>query len=173
MLTYKRSNDLICIGYLESDFAGCPDDKKSTFGYVFMIGGGVVSWKSVKQSLTATFTMEAEYVTCYEATWEAVWLKNFISRFNIVESILKPLTIYCDNIAAVSFSQNNKISAHTKHFDIKYQFVREKICEHLTRIKHVSTDCMLVDPLTKGLTIEMFKRHVNRIGLVEFFNVLG
>ena len=48
MLTYKRSDDLICTGYSNSNFAGCPNDKKSTFGYVFMIGGGAVLWKSVK-----------------------------------------------------------------------------------------------------------------------------
>ena len=104
MLTYKRSDDLICIGYMDFDFASCLDDKKSIFKYAFMMARGVVSWKSVKQSLTTTSTMEVEYVACYEATQEAVWLKNFTFGFNLVKSILKPLTIYCDNITTMSFS---------------------------------------------------------------------
>ena len=85
-----------------------------------MMAGGAVSWKSKKQSITVTFTMEAEYVACYEATKEAIWLRNLISGFPIVESISRPLTIYCDNIATIVFSQNNNSSARTKHFDVKY-----------------------------------------------------
>ena len=50
-------------------FAGCLDDRKSTSGFIFMMAGGAISWKSVKQTLTATSTMEAEYVACYEATF--------------------------------------------------------------------------------------------------------
>ena len=68
MRTYRRSDDLICTDYSDFDFAGCSYDKKSTSGYVFMMEGGVVSWKSVKQSLTTTSTMEVEYMACYEAT---------------------------------------------------------------------------------------------------------
>ena len=117
--------------------------------------------------------MEAKYIACYEATKKAIWLKNFIFGFNLIESILKPLTKYCNNITTVSFFQNNKNSARTKHFDVKYQFVREKKRKHLTHIKYVSIDCILVNPLTKALTIEMFKRHVIRMGLIESFNVLG
>ena len=96
MLTFKKSDQLQVIGYSDSDFAGCPDDRKSTSGFIFMMAGGAISWKSVKQTLTATSTMEAEYVACYEATCQAVWLKNLISGFQIVESISRPLVIYCD-----------------------------------------------------------------------------
>ncbi|XP_050888799.1 secreted RxLR effector protein 161-like [Lathyrus oleraceus] len=104
MLTYKKFGQLQVIGYSDSDFAGCPDDRKSTFGLIFMMVGGAISWKSVKQTLTATSTMEAEYVACYEATCQAMWLKNLISRFKVVESISRPLVIYCDNFATVHLS---------------------------------------------------------------------
>ena len=63
----------------------------SASGFIFMMAGGAVSWKSVKQTLTATSIMEAEYVTCYEATCQAMWLKKLIFGFHIVESISKPL----------------------------------------------------------------------------------
>nr|KYP61951.1 Retrovirus-related Pol polyprotein from transposon TNT 1-94 [Cajanus cajan] len=83
--------------------------------------------QSVKQTLTASSTMEAEYVSCYEATCQAVWLKNLISSFHIFESISRPLVIYYDNTAAMHFSQNNRSYTRSKHFDIKFLFVREKV----------------------------------------------
>uniref|UniRef100_A0A2N9IWZ4 Integrase catalytic domain-containing protein n=1 Tax=Fagus sylvatica TaxID=28930 RepID=A0A2N9IWZ4_FAGSY len=125
----RRSNLLEVVGYADADYAGCADDLKSTSGYVFMLAGGVISWKSVKQTLTASSTMQAEYVACYEATLQAVWLRNFISRLEIVDSISKPLTIYNDNSAVVCFSKNNKRSSGSKHMHIKYLVVREKILE--------------------------------------------
>ena len=59
MLTYQRTNILDVVGFCDVDFAGCIDDKKSTMGYIFVMAGGVVSWKSVKQTLTTSSTMEA------------------------------------------------------------------------------------------------------------------
>ncbi|RVX00806.1 Retrovirus-related Pol polyprotein from transposon TNT 1-94 [Vitis vinifera] len=67
MLGRYLSNPEI-VGYLNSDFAGCLDSRRSTSGYIFMLVGGVVSWKSVKQTLIASSTMEAEFITCYETS---------------------------------------------------------------------------------------------------------
>lgn len=68
MLTYKNSDNLEVVGYSDSDFAGCVDTKKSTSGYIVTLAGGAISWKSSKQTLTASSTMQAEFVACYEAT---------------------------------------------------------------------------------------------------------
>ena len=61
MLTFKRSDNLEVIGYSDSDFARCVDSRKSTFSYLFMFDGGTISWKSSKQIITATSTMEANW----------------------------------------------------------------------------------------------------------------
>ena len=61
MLTYRRSNNLAVIGYSNSNFPSCPNDHKFTFGYIFIMARGVMSWKSVKQSLTITSSMKVEY----------------------------------------------------------------------------------------------------------------
>nr|KYP68561.1 Retrovirus-related Pol polyprotein from transposon TNT 1-94 [Cajanus cajan] len=171
MLTYKKSDQLQVISY--SDFVDCLDDRKSTSDFVFMMAGGAISWKSVKQTLTASSTIEAEYVSCYETTCQVVWLKNLISGFHIVESISRPLVIYCENIAAMHFSQNNRSSTRSKHFDIKFLFVREKVLDFHTRIEHIAKENMLADPLTKDLAIGVFQKHVTHMGVVKFFDVLG
>ncbi|XP_048229448.1 secreted RxLR effector protein 161-like [Ricinus communis] len=74
MLTYRRSNHLEVIGYSDSDFARYVDTRKSTFGYLFLLAKGAISWKSVKQSVIAASTMEAEFVACFEATVHGLWL---------------------------------------------------------------------------------------------------
>ena len=80
MLTYRRSDNLEVIGYTDADFAGCVDSRKSTSGYIYTLAGGAISWKSSKQSLVTASTMQAEFVACYEATGQTVWLKEFYSR---------------------------------------------------------------------------------------------
>ena len=79
MIVYRSVDKLELVGYSDSDYAGCPDDLKSTSGYIFMLAGGAVSWKSVKQTLTVSSTMQAEFISCYGAATQAVWIKNFMT----------------------------------------------------------------------------------------------
>ena len=76
MLTYRRSDSLHIEGYSDSYFAGDVDDRKSTSGYVFTLAEGAISWKSSKQTITASSTMYVEFVACYEATRQVNWLKK-------------------------------------------------------------------------------------------------
>jgi hypothetical protein len=114
MLTFRKSDNLEVIGYSVSDFSGCVDSKKSTSYYIFMLAAGLISWKSAKQSITASSTMQAEFMACYEATGQAVWLKNFILGFQVMDNIARPLTLLCDNDATIFFSKNNKSSGAFK-----------------------------------------------------------
>jgi hypothetical protein len=167
MLIFRESDNLEVVGYSDADFAGCVDTKKSTSGYIFTIAGGAISWKSSKQTLTASSTMQAEFVACYEATGQAVWLKNFIPGLRVVDSIAKPLTLYCDNQPAVFYTSNNKSSGAAKHIDIKYHVVKDRIQDQTISVKHISTKSMLADPLTKGLPPHIFRDHIASIGLLE------
>ena len=75
MLTYRHTDTLEVVGFSDSDYADCVDDRKSTSGYIFMMVEGAVSWKSIKNTLTTSFTIEAECVVCYKATCHAIWLQ--------------------------------------------------------------------------------------------------
>ena len=167
MLTYKRSGHLEVIGYTYSDFAGCVDTRKSTFGYVYLLAGGAISWKSAKQIVIAASTMEAEFVACFEATVQANWLQNFVSGLGIVNSIAKPLRIYCDNSAVVFFSKIDKYSKGVKHVELKYFVVKEEVQKHRVSIEHISTDLMIADPLTKELSPKTFTSHVVNMGIMS------
>ena len=167
MLTYRRSEQLEVIGYTDSDFAGCVDSMKSTSGYIFMMAGGAVSWKSAKQSLVASSTMAAEFVACFEASNHGVWLKNFVTSLKIVDSIQKPLKLLCDNNSAVLYATNNRSSSKSKYIDIKFLVVKERVQNNELCIKHIGTDSMIADPLTKGLPPKKFHQHVACMGVIS------
>ena len=83
----------------------------------------------MKQTLMATSTMEAEFVSCFKATLHGVWLKSFITGLRIVDSIQRPLRLYCDNSAIVFLAKNDKSGNRSKHIDIKYLAIRELVQE--------------------------------------------
>ena len=166
MLTYRRTSNLEVVGYSDSDYAGCSDTRKSTFGYLFLLADGAVSWKSGKQSVIATSTMEAEFVACFEATVQSLWLRNFVDGLGIVGTIARPMRIYCDNAAAVFFSKNDRYSKGAKHMDLKYLSVKEEVQNQRVQIVHIGTNDMIADPLTKGLAPKTFIGHVSEMGVV-------
>jgi len=74
-----------------------------------------------------------------------IWLRIFISGLEVVDSISRPIKIYCDNLVAIFFSKNNKSESRNKHIDIKYLIVREKVKEHEVLIEHISTKLMIAN----------------------------
>ena len=110
MLTYRKSDQLEIIGYSDSDLARCRDSMKSTSGYIYLLAGGDISWKSVKQSFVASSTMVAEFAACYEASNHGIWLQNFVTGLRIMDGIERPLKLFCDNKSAILYSNNNRSS---------------------------------------------------------------
>ncbi|RVX05968.1 Retrovirus-related Pol polyprotein from transposon TNT 1-94 [Vitis vinifera] len=127
MLTYRRLDQLELIGYSDSDFAGCQDNRRSTSGYIYLLAGGAISWRSAKQTLVTSSTMEAEFVACYEASNQGIWLRNFVTGLRVLDGIERPLKIFCDNKSAVLYSNNNRSSTKSKYIDIKFLVVKEKV----------------------------------------------
>ena len=106
-------------------------------------------------------------MACFEATVQANWLRNFILEREIVDNIVKPLRIYCDNFAVVFFSKNDKYSKCVKHMELKYFIVKEEVQKHIIiSIEHISIDLMIVDPLSKGLPPKTFTGHVENMGIM-------
>ena len=130
MLIYG-SDELIPVGYTDSDFMSDKDSRKSTSGYVFMLGGGAISWRSIKQECTADSTSEAEYMAACEAAKEAVWLKRFLMELGVVPLARQPLTVYYDSSGAVAQSKEPRSHKSQKHVQRKYHLV-ERLCREVT-----------------------------------------
>jgi hypothetical protein len=112
-------------------------------------------------------TMYAEFVACYEAVQQAMWLKKFVSDLRVVDSIERPLKLYCDNEPAVLYAHNNKKMKAAKNINIRFYVVKEKIQDQTISLEHISTKKMIVDLLTKGLPTSVFREHLVGMGLRE------
>ncbi|XP_070044873.1 secreted RxLR effector protein 161-like [Nicotiana tomentosiformis] len=114
MLVY-HSGDLAPIGYTDSDFQSDRDSRKSTSGYIFTLGGGAISWRSIKQSCVVDSTMEAEYVDASEAAKEAVWLGNFLNELNRGDA--RVLKIASEDNLADPFTKSLPQKTFDKHVE--------------------------------------------------------
>jgi hypothetical protein len=114
--------------------------------------------------------MQAEFVTCYNATGQAVWLKNFIPALRVMDSISRPITMHRDNQSAVFFYANDKLSGASKHIDVKYRIVKDRNRGRTIKIEHISTTANIADPLTKSLSPSLFQKHVLGMDLVDTFD---
>ena len=171
MLTFRKLDQLEIIGYYDSDFFGWPDSMKSTSGYIYLLAGGSISWKSVKQSIVASSTMTAEFVACYEASNHGIWLRNFVTGLHIMDGIERPLKLFCDNKSTILYSNNNRSSTMSKFIDIKFIGVTEIVQSGLISIEHIGNNSMIADPLTKGLPPKVFHEHTAHMGVVSLQDV--
>ena len=114
---------MIPIGYTNSNFQSDLDFRKSTSGCVFTLGGGAISWRSVKQSCVADSTMEVDYVVAYEAAKEAIWLKKFLSDLGVMRIEQVPITLFYDNSGVVTQSKYPRNHKKAKHIERKYHII--------------------------------------------------
>ena len=163
MLVYQ-ADDLLPVGYTDSDFQSDSDNSKSTSSYVFTLEGGAIAWRSVKQKCVSDSTMEAEYVAASEAAKEAVWLRNFLMDLDVIPGLPKIITIYCDNSGAVANSKEPRVHKASKHIERKYHLIRDIVKREVVVTKIASAD-NLADPFTKALSAKAFDRHVEGMGI--------
>ena len=94
-ILYSKSKDPRLSGYTDSDWAGSIDDRKSTSGYVFSLGTGVVTWTNKKQHAVTLSSTEAEYRGAVKGACETVWLRRILSNLQMQQT--KPTHLFCDN----------------------------------------------------------------------------
>ncbi|XP_074293058.1 endoglucanase 16-like [Silene latifolia] len=117
MIRYQNNpgdSELRVKGYTDANFQTDRDDMKCQAGFVFMINGGAICWRSFKESVVADSTTEAEYITASKAA-EAVWIRQFFEGLRVVPIAEDPITIYCDNSGAIFQAKEHKSSNKSRH----------------------------------------------------------
>ena len=148
-LCFNKSNALDLVGYVDSDFAGDRDSRKSTTAYYFTLGGNCISWKSSLQPLVTLSTTEAEYIAITDVFKEAIWLQGILTE---IQQLHGKTVVYSDSQSAIHLSKNPVHHERTKHVDVKYHFVREIISSGKIEIKKVPTEDNPSDMGTKIVT---------------------
>ncbi|GJW69581.1 retrotransposon protein, putative, ty1-copia subclass [Tanacetum coccineum] len=161
----KPDTELNVTGFCDASWQCDKDDTKSQTGYVFVVNGGAVDWKSKKQTTIAMSATQAEYMAASEAAMEAVWIRKFVGDLGVMPSIKEPINVYCDNSAAITFANDSGIMKGARHFLRRYHFVREQVESGEIKILKVHTDDNLADPFTKALPRGKVTDHANGIGL--------
>ena len=166
-LLYKAntSSESEITGFSDSDWAGDEGDRKSTSGYVFLLGGDAVSWKSTKQTTVALSTAEAEYIALSSASQEAIWLQQLIS--DLSKKALHKMIIYEDNQSTICLAKNQAVHGRTKHIDIKYHFIRDLVEAGKIELVYCTTENMVADIFTKGLSIRQFEKIRHLTGVAK------
>jgi len=164
-LVYGGNEELVVKGYVDASFNTDPDDSKSQSGYVFILNGAAVSWRSSKQSTVAASTLEAEYMAASEAAKEGIWLKEFVTELGVVPSALDPMEILCDNTGAIALAKEPRSHQSAKHIKRRFHQIRESVQEGDIRICKVHTDLNVADPLTKALPRAKHDQHQMSMGV--------
>lgn len=144
-------------GFVDADWAGDTQDRKSTTGYIFKVFNCSVVWCCKKQLSVSLSSTESEYIALSMAVTEACWLKNLLCDFNIV---INDVIIYEDNQSVIKLVFNNGNNKRLKHLDIRYHFIIDKIKEKCMSLQYIKTEDNLADLLTKPLGKTLFEKFV-------------
>ncbi|XP_019425041.1 PREDICTED: uncharacterized protein LOC109333914 [Lupinus angustifolius] len=134
---FPAESDFKIKGYTDSDWAGCPDSRKSVSGYCFYLGHALISWKSKKQQVVARSSTEAEYRAIALASCEAQWLAYLLKDLQITHP--EAIALFCDNQSAIHIAANPIFHERTKHIEVDCHSVREKIQSGLIHLLSIPT----------------------------------
>ena len=148
-LTFSGSDNhhLLSI-YTDADFGACLDTRKSVSGFVIILNDGAIAWHSKKQSTVALSTTEAEYMASAAAVREVLWFRTLAIDLDLG---VTEFIINADNQGMMNLARNPILSQRTKHVDIIYHFVRERVTRGDVMFRYVPTGQMLADVFTKAL----------------------
>ena len=155
-------------GYTDASWITSANDNKSTFGWVFTLAGGAVSWASKKQTCITHSTMESEFVALAAASKEAEWLRNLLLDIELWPQPMPAISLHCDSQETMSKALNKIYNGKSRHISLRHEFVRQLISEGIITIVYVRSCKNLADPFTKALSRDLIRSTSAGMGLRPF-----
>ena len=125
-------------------------------------GDNLISWQSKKQATVSRSSTEAEYKALANATAEVIWVQSLLDELGISQSRVPIL--WCNNIGATYLSANPVFHARTKHIEVDYHFVRERVARKQLEVRIISSNDQVADGFTKAQLLRQlagFRRNLN------------
>ncbi|XP_031255632.1 uncharacterized protein LOC116113620 [Pistacia vera] len=166
-LLLPRDGNFDITAYCDLDWGTCPMTRKSLIGFCIKIGGSLISWKTKRQSTISLSSAEAEYRAMAKTTCEIVWILGLVKDLGIKTG--KPVTLYCNNKAAIYIAANPVFHERTKHIEIDCHFVKEKIEEGIIRTRQIRTSEQPADIFTKPLCSRQHSYLLRKLGVFDIY----
>lgn len=163
-------NDVLPVGYSDSDWAGPHSGRKSIGGFIFLLANSPISWQAKKQTCVATSSNEAEYMAASEAAKEACWLRRVLQDIQLFPEQLDPehsfpaVALNMDNQGAIALTSTEG-TKRSKHIDVRFHHIRDLLKQGVLTIKNVPSREMAADGFTKILRTEPFERFLSLISM--------
>ena len=156
-------------GLVDADWAGDKVRRAPISGFMWLYGGGLISWSAKKQNCVALSSTKAEYISLTQAVQEGIWLWNSLGQ--IGTSYPMPLVISTNNNGALSLASNDSLHRKVKHINICYHFIWSHIEHGEFNVIHTPGIINIADLFTKSLACIKFQEHVMRLGLGTHWGV--
>jgi hypothetical protein len=160
---YKKNSSLAPVAYADADHGGNNDDRKSTSGIIIKMANGPVIWRTKKQSVVALSTTEAEFISLTMVAREVIWLKNLLKELQLFDATV---CIFGDNQGSIALAKNPVLHDRSKHFEIKFHFIRDHIKKETFNVEYIRSEEMLADLLTKPLPSKQTVYLCKKINLI-------
>ena len=164
-LKIRRSKSMLVSAFSDADWAGCIEDRRSTGGFAVFLGSNLISWCARKQTTVSRSSTEAEYKALANATAEMMWVQKLLQELKVPHP--PAARLWCDNLGAKYLSANPIFHARTKHIEIDFHFVRERVAQKLLDIRFINTGDQLADGFTKPMSaykMKEFRFNLNLTG---------
>ncbi|CAI7861130.1 unnamed protein product [Closterium sp. NIES-53] len=140
--------EMLLTCYTDASFNSVKADGTRIGGYVCLLGGGAVSWRSKKQNEVGQSSCETEHMALHHGAKEVVWLRRLLEEIGVCQK--EPTVIFCDNESAVKLAKTACLHGLTKHIRPKWHWVR-RLLDKEVRLEIVKTHQQAADILTKRL----------------------
>ncbi|CAN0906057.1 Retrovirus-related Pol polyprotein from transposon TNT 1-94, partial [Linum grandiflorum] len=152
-------------GYSDASWISNVEDHSSTTGWVFLLGGGAISWASKKQTCITTSTIESEFIALAAAAKEAEWLRDLVYEIPLWPKPISPISILCDSNATLASAYSQIYNGKSRHLGVRHSAIRELITHRTVTVQYVRLEQNLADHLTKGLTRDLVAKSAVGMGL--------
>lgn len=137
-------------GYVDSDWAGCADTRKSTTGYALMLNGAVVAWKSKRQNVVALSSAEAEFMAASSLVQEVIYIRKLLTNLGFPQ--VSATEVGEDNRTCIAWSEGSVGgSDRAKHIDLRAHFVHAAVQDKIVSLHNIRSNENVADILTKAL----------------------